>query len=133
MRGDEHQLGGLERLGDGQGDAVGVDAVGLALAVEAERGQDGDDAVVEQLLEQLDVHALDLAGEQVVHAVEDADGVGDDGVGAGGAEVVGGEAFEDFVREPVGGGQGELERGFVGDAGAVEVGGGDALARRPGP
>jgi len=46
----------LVDLADREGDAVGVDAVGLALAVEAERGQDGDDAVVEQLLEHLDVH-----------------------------------------------------------------------------
>ena len=84
-------------------------------------------------LEQLDVHALDLAGEEVVHAVQDAQRVGDDGVGAGGAQVVGGEAFEDFVRQAVGGGEGELEGGFVGDAGAVEVGRGDAAVRRPGP
>ena len=83
--------------------------------------------MVEQLLEHLDVHPLDLAAEQVVHAVQDADGVGDDGIGAGGAQVNGREAFEDLVRQAVGGGQGELERGFVGDAGAVEVGGGDAL------
>ena len=89
--------------------------------------------MVEQFLEHFDVHALDFAGEEVVHAVQDADGVGDDGVGAGGAEVVGGEALEDLVGEAVGGGEGELEGGLVGDAGAVEVGGGDALVRRPGP
>ena len=112
MRRDEHQLGGLQRFGNCQGDAVGVDAVSLALAVEAQRGQDGHDAVVEQLLKHLHVHPLDLAGEELVHAMQDADGVGDDGIGAGGAEVNRREALQDFVRQPVGGGQGELERGF---------------------
>ena len=41
-------------------------------------------------------------------------------------EVVRGEAFEDFVREAVRGGEGELERRRVGEAGAVEVRGRDA-------
>ncbi len=68
MGGDEHQLGGLEGLGGRQRDAIGVDAVGLALAVKPERGQDRDNAVLEELLEHLDIHALDLAGEQLVHA-----------------------------------------------------------------
>ncbi len=126
MGGDEHELGGLERLGGGQRDAIGIDAVGLAFAVEAQGGEDGDDALGEEPLEQLGVHALDLAGEKLVHPVQDAGGVGDDGVGAGGAEVVGGQALEDFVREPVGGGERELERGFVGDAGSVKVRGGAA-------
>ena len=48
-------------------------------------------------------------------------GMRDDGVGAGGAQVVGGQPFENLVREPVGGGERELERGRIGDAGAVEV------------
>ena len=83
--------------------------------------------MVEQLLEHLDVHALDLAGEELVHAVQDADRVSDDGVGAGGAQVNGREAFEDFMRQAVGGGQGQLERRFIGHGGAVEVGGRNAL------
>ena len=60
-------------------------------------------------------------------------GMGDDGVGAGGAQVVGGKALEDFVREAVGGRERELERRGVGDAGAVEVRGRDALLVRPAP
>ena len=52
--------------------AVGVHAVGLAVAVEAERRNDRHDALREQRLEQLDVHALDLAGEEMIHALNDA-------------------------------------------------------------
>ena len=37
LGGDEHELGGFERLGDRQRDAVGVDAVGFAVAVKAQR------------------------------------------------------------------------------------------------
>jgi hypothetical protein len=42
-------------------------------------------------------------------------------------EVVGDQAFQDFMRQPVGGGQRQLQRGFVGDAGAVEIGRLDVL------
>src|SRR5207302_1340495 len=53
---------------------------------------------------------------------EDARRVGHQGVAAGAAQVGGGQPFEDLVRDAVGGGDGELERRGVGDAGAVEVG-----------
>lgn len=114
--GDVDDFGGLEGFPEGDGDGVGVDAVGVTFAVEAERGNDGEDALGEQTLEHVDVDAFDLAGEQVVDAAEDAEGMGDDGVGGGGADVVGGEALEDFVGETVGGGEGEFEGGFVGDS-----------------
>ena len=113
--------------------AVGIHAIGLAVAVEAERRDDRHDALREQRLEQLGVDALDLAGEQMVHALDDAHGMGDDDVRVGGAEVVGRKTFENFVRQPVGGGQRELERRGVGDAGAVEIGGLDAAAPRRAP
>ena len=47
--GDEHQLGRLERLGDRQRHAIGVDTVGLALAVKPERRHHGMMSVIEQL------------------------------------------------------------------------------------
>jgi hypothetical protein len=63
----------------------------------------------------------------MIHALNDAQRMRDDSVRAGGAQVVGGKAFEDFVREPVGGGERELECLGVRDARAVEVGGLDVL------
>ena len=72
LRGDENQLGRLQRLGHRDRHAVGIDAIGFAVAVEAQRRHDRDDALVEQRLEQLDVHALDFAGEQMIHALDDA-------------------------------------------------------------
>ena len=57
-----------------------------------------------------DIDALDLAGELVIDAAEDAGRVGDERVGAGAAEVVGREPFEDLVRDAVGGGERDLER-----------------------
>ena len=91
------------------------------------RRDDRDDALREQRLEHLHVHALDLAGEQMVHALDDAERMGDDDVRADGAEVVGRKPFENFVRQPVRGGQRELQRGRVRDARAVEVRGGNFL------
>ena len=76
---------------------------------------------VQQGLQQFGVHALDLAGELMVHALDDAHRMRDDGVGAGGAQIVGGEAFENFVREAVRGGERELQRVRVRDARAVEI------------
>jgi hypothetical protein len=119
--GDVNELHRLERLGHGDRHMVGVHAIRAALAIETQRRHHGNDTRVHQLLEQLHVHPLDLAGEQMVHAADDALGVRDDGVGAGRAQVVGRQPFENLVRQPVRGGQRELERLGVGHAGAVGV------------
>jgi hypothetical protein len=63
----------------------------------------------------------------LIHALNNAGGMGDNGVGADATQVIGRQTFEDFVREAVGGGERELERGVVGNAGAVEIGGGHAF------
>ena len=138
---DDQTVGGgdVEELDRAQGPRhlerhrVGVEAVGPALAVEAQRGDDGHDAAPEQGLEQLDVHPLHAPGEEVVDAAQDAEGVGDDRVRGRGAQVGGGEALEDLVGQAVGGGEGEAERGRVGDPGALEVGRLEAplLGQRP--
>ena len=90
-------------------------------------GMTGTMPCASSVCSKFDVHALDLAGEQMVHALNDAHRMGDDDVRAGGAQVVGRKAFENFVRQPVRGGERELERGGVGDAGAVEIGRRDFL------
>ena len=73
LRRDEDQLDGLQLFGHRHRDAVGVHAIGLAVAVEAERRDDRHDTLREQRLEQLGVDALDLAGEQMVDALNDAE------------------------------------------------------------
>jgi hypothetical protein len=65
------ELDGLELRRQGEGDRVGVDAVGLAVAVEAQRRDDRNDALGEQSLKHLGVDALDLARELVVDAADD--------------------------------------------------------------
>ena len=127
LRGDEDQFDGLQLFGHCDCDAVRVHAIGLAVAVEPERWNDRYDALREQRLEQLHVDALDLAGEEMVHALDDAHRMSGDRVRAGAAQVVGGETFQNLVGEPVGGGERELERRRIRDAGAVEVRGLDAL------
>jgi hypothetical protein len=72
-------------------------------------------------LEQLGVDALDLAGEELVDAVDDANGMGSDDVGAGGAKVIRRQSLEDLVRQPVGGRQRQVEGDGVGDTRAVGV------------
>jgi len=127
LRRDEDDLHGLELDGHLAGHVVGIHAIRFAVAIKTQRRDDGDDALSQQDLEQVHIHALDFAGEEVVHALQDAERMGDDGIGAGGAEVVGGEAFEDFVGEAVGGVQGELQGGGIGDASAVDAGGFEPL------
>src|SRR5262245_45602265 len=58
----------------------------------------------------------------MVHSLDDANGMGDDGVGASRPQVVGGEAFQNLVREPVGCGERELQGVGVGNAGSIQVG-----------
>ena len=88
LRRDEDHFDRLQLFRHGDGDAVGVHAIGSALAVESERGNDRHDTLRQQRLEQVNVHALDLAGEEVIHAVNDAHRMCRDHVRAGGAQIV---------------------------------------------
>ena len=116
MRGDVNQLGRVERLGHFQRHRVGIDPIGLAVAVKPQRRHDRHDALRQQALQHLHVDALDLAGEKMVLAVNDAQRMGDERVARGGAQIVGAEALQNLMRQPVGGGQRQLERRGVGDA-----------------
>ena len=78
MRGQVDQLDRPQRPGDLDGHRVGVEAVGVALAVAAQRRDDRDDVVLEQGLQQAGVDALDPAGELVIDALQDAGRVGDE-------------------------------------------------------
>ncbi len=68
------------------------------------------------------IDTFEPAGPLMIDPLEDAGGVGHEGVAAGAAQIVGGEAFQNLMRHPGGGGQRQLQRGSVGDAGAIEVG-----------
>src|SRR5581483_3888373 len=58
----------------------------------------------------------------VIDAAEDAGRVGDQGVAGRRPQVHAGQPLEHLVGDAVGGGQGQVEGGGVGDAGAVDVG-----------
>ena len=60
----------------------------------------------------------------MIHALKDAERMRDDRVRARGAQVVGRQPLENLVREAVRRGQRQIERGRVGHASAVDVGGG---------
>src|SRR5207237_5916793 len=96
LRGDVDQFDGAEALRHFQRDTVGVDAIGFAVAVETERRHDRNDALIPQRLQQLDIHALDLPREMMINALYDTHRVRDDGVGTGGAQVVGRKTREDL-------------------------------------
>ena len=117
----EDELERLQPLGDRHRDAVGVQPVGAPFAVEPEWRDDRHHALRQQRAQELGVDPLDLPGEEMVDAEQDAERVGGDDVGAGGAEVVGREALEDFVGQPGRRGHRQVERDRVGHPGAVEV------------
>ena len=94
----------------------------MPFAVAAQRRDHRHDVVIEQRLQEGGIDALDPAGELVIDAVQDAGRVGDQRVAIGAAQIVGGQALEDLVGDAIGGVQGELQRGGIGDAGAVDVG-----------
>ena len=121
LRGHENQLGRLQRLGHRDRDAVGVDAVRLPVAVEAERRNHRNQTLVQQGLKKFHIQTLDLSGEQLVDAMNDPERMRDDGIRAGRAQVVGRKTLQDLVRETVRGIDGEFQCRRVGDAGAIEV------------
>ncbi len=61
--GHQHQLLGLERLGELAGDQVGIDVVGLAVGANADRRDDGDEVSRVQELDDFRIDALDFAHE----------------------------------------------------------------------
>ncbi len=111
-----------KRLRDFYRDGVGVQAVGGPGPVDADGRDDRHDVVFEQRLQGSDVDTLDLAGEEMIDAAEDARRVRDHGVRARAPQVVGGKPFENFVRHAVRGADGDIEGVAVGDARADEVG-----------
>ena len=128
--GDVNQLGRPKSHGHLAGEVVGVDTVGVALAVEAKRRDDRDAALRQQTLQVAQVDPLRLAGELVIGAVDDAARVRRHGVGRDAAQAVGGEALEDLVRQPVGRSERQIQRGGIHRLGAVEVRRLDALLQR---
>ena len=63
----------------------------------------------------------------MIEALEDADGPGVDGVGEGAVEALGVQALEDPVVESGCSVDAELECGWIGRAGTVQVTGGDLV------
>ena len=120
----KNQLDRAQRLGHLDGDGVGIEAVGVALAIHSQRRDDRDDIVLHECVQKLHVDAIDLAGMLVIDTLKDASRVSHHGVGAAAAKVRGRQTFQDFMCDPVGGIERQIQGGRVGDAGAVEVAGG---------
>ena len=90
MDGDVDELDRVQGLGHLDGHGVGIQPVRMPFAVAAERRNDRDHVMVEQGLQQGNVHALDAAGELVIDALQDAGRMGDQGIAVSPAQIVGG-------------------------------------------
>ena len=123
----EYELGGPQGLRYGHGDAVGVGAVRLPLAIKSERRKDRNNAALKERLKEFRVNPLHLSGEQVIDALDDSLRMRNDGVRAGGTQIVGRKAFQDLMREAVRGVHGQLQRRSIGHPRAIQVGHLDAL------
>ena len=87
---EEDDFRRVQRLGHLDRHRVRIDAVGFPVAVETRAaGRMGMMPLVEKKLQADGVHALDLAGVELVDAAEDAGGKRDDRVGVDGAQVHG--------------------------------------------
>ncbi len=86
-----------------------------------------EQSLVQQRLKKFDIDTLDLPGKQLVDAMDDPQRMRNDGVRAGGTEVVGRKTLKDLVRETVRGFYGQLQGRGIGHAGAIQVGRLDAL------
>ncbi len=120
-RGKEDQLGGAQRLGHFDRYRVRVQAKGVPLAVATQRRHHRHDIGFQKRFQQRHVDALDAAGPHLIDAFQNPGRVGHQGIGAGAAQVVHSQPFQNFVADAVGGRDGKIERDFIGDAGAVGV------------
>ena len=80
-------------IGDFDGDGIGIQPVGVTIAVESERRNDGDNSFVEQVPEHFGIYLVNFAGVLLVDAFENAERDGFDGVGLRGAEIVRGKSL----------------------------------------
>ena len=112
----------MERPRDLDSHGVGVQAIGVALAVAAERGNHRHDVVFQQCLQERRVHALDPARQLVIDALQDARRMGHEAVAVRGPQIIGGEPFENLMGDAIGGRQGKLQGGGVGYPCAIDVG-----------
>ena len=67
--GEKQEALGAERAGDGAGESVGVDVIGLPVGALRDRRQDGDQLAAEDLLEHGHVHLVGLADKAEVDDV----------------------------------------------------------------
>ena len=59
-------------FGQSKSDGVGIDPVGLPVAIEAERRNHRHDALGQKALEHLDINPFDLPGKLMVYATDNA-------------------------------------------------------------
>jgi len=123
-------LGGVQRFGDFRGEKVRVYPQGFSIGTKGDGRDQRYDLLGDEFEDEILVDALDFAGEELVHATDDAEGQRAHGIGDHGLQGILREAFEDEVGDARAGANGEIERGCVGDAGAVVVGDGDAAKFR---
>ena len=100
---------------------VGIDPVGVPLAVETERRHHRDDSLVQQHVEAFHVDPFDPSGVTLIDAAEDAGRMRDDRVGIGCPQIDRSQPLENFVRQPHSRIDAHFERRLVGDARAVRV------------
>jgi hypothetical protein len=73
---DEEKLGGPQGLGDGHRQFAAVEVVVLAHQVPADVGNDGNQPVLQHVVDQVYVHLFHAAGMLVIEPVQDAHGAG---------------------------------------------------------
>ena len=113
--GDKNQLGGLERRGSARATPSELTRYVFPSPSNPSGGSTGTIPSSQQLLQKLHIHLLHLAGELLIHPVDNPHGMGNDGVGADRAQVGRGKPLQDLMRQMIGGGQCQLKRPRIGN------------------
>ena len=100
---------------------VGVDPQRFSIRTKSERRNHRHDLACDQFVDQFLVDPLNLAGELLVHALDDPDRHGSDRVGHHRLERVLGHTLQDEVGDARGCTDGKVERGGVGRAGPIGI------------
>ena len=77
----------------------------MSLAIAAERRDYWNDVLFEEGTQQHGIHAFHAAREHVIDPLENPGRVGHQRISVGPAQVVGGQSFQEFVGNAIGGSQ----------------------------
>src|SRR5690242_11593087 len=120
-RRQKNDFGGMKRLGNFHGDQVRIYAKGSSFAVEPKWRYDGDNLLLEEKLENLNIDSLNFSGILIVDSTKDSDRMRDYTVCVRGSKIHLSQTLHDLVCQPDCDIDGKLECCLINHSGSIKV------------